>query len=324
MKYRFTTYIFDDELRQLTGRDFSARRLRPKLKELLVILLKRDRKVVRKHELIEEIWGANSNATDHDLHNLKRELEKVLGTKRLIKSVPGEGYVFDAPVSNQIESDIGTKIEEESELTILPIFPGAGTPAGALFVHSFVGYGKNDHVRHIERRVKWERHPRHMVMLSNTSRSAFTIPFRHVVKPGREGESWWSVVIPVRVNSVSGDWQAVDLTRYRTLSFKARGKPMRPKHAQSLLRIRFEDNSRKSASRSGRQSSSWYPEALNLGVRFHPFTLDLDKFKWSVDAWPDNNEPVCREKIIQIVFGQDTSVPSAEGLIEVRDVALSA
>src|SRR5579864_9238612 len=145
MKYRFANYTFDDELRQLTRPNLPPRRVRPKVKELLMILLRHPGKVVRKQELLGEIWGADSSATDHDLQGLKRELEKELATKELIGTVSGEGYALKAVVktANEANPDSTTDVEEEPNL--LPVFPGVGTPAGALFVHSFVGYGKNDY-----------------------------------------------------------------------------------------------------------------------------------------------------------------------------------
>ena len=328
MKFRFANYYFDDEIRHLVRPDGSTCQLRPLVNDLLTAFVRQPGgELITKQKLISDVWGETTTATDHDLQGLKRELERALDNRGIIKPIRGKGYMLAVPVLTSAKASTGVfppGLPGAGSETSGPlhIFPGAGSPAGALFVHSFVGYGKNDYVKHIRKIVKWERRPRHMVMLSNTRPSVFMIPFRHVVKPGLEKQSWWSVVIPTNVDLVSGRWQSVDFSQYSALTFKARASSKATKRTPILMRVRLEDDSNESRSSSRRQSSSWYPEPLELHGTFRQFKLQLDNFRWSLDAWHENTQVVRRDGIVQIIFGQDATIPSSTGAIEVRDVIL--
>src|SRR6267142_707246 len=320
MKHKFANYNFDDALRVLVRPDGVTCSLRPQINKFLALLISRSQHVFSKNELIIHIWGNDSSATDHDLQCLKRDLEKCLGNKELIRTVPRQGYAFTASLNaTQPAASIVSSTDGGESSGSLSIFPGVGNAAGALFVHSFVAYGKNDYVKHLQKAVKWEKRTRHMVMLSEKLRSVLSIPFRHVTGQRTTKESWWAIGIPIRVDPVIGDWCSVDLMPYSELSFRIRSKSKSSKRGPILLRVRFEDESINSKSKSRRQSSSWYPEPLEIPTKWHRFTLALIQFRWSRDAWPGNTEAVRRDKIVQIVFGQDPTVPSASGDLEISD-----
>jgi DNA-binding winged helix-turn-helix (wHTH) protein len=321
MKYKFANYEFDNELRLLRFPDGASLHLRPKVNELLSILLTRPQKVFNKKELIERIWGKNSSALDHDLHGLKRELEKALGDKEIVKTVPGEGYAFNLRVA--APEEISGDGSSGSKPTALPVFPGLGTPAGALFVHSFVGYGSNDKVQHIQKKVKWESRLRHMVMQSPDAPETIFIPFRHVVKPGKENESWWNVIVAVRVDPVSGKWQTADLSGYKKLVFEVRSNPARAfsQHTFIPFRVRLEDST--DSEGTHRQSTDWYPHLLVAPKHFTPLEVLLDEF-WSSKTVPTKTQNVTRERISQVVFGQDSTVPSISGTLEIRNIKFTS
>jgi len=224
MKYQFANYEFDDDLRQLIKPDGSSRRLRPQLKTLLTALLLRPRDAHAKQDLIDRVWGKDSKATDHDLQNLKGELDTALGDNELIGTISGLGYAFAVPVT-RIEPNETAVSSNGVGPKILPIFPGIGTPAGSLFVHSAVDSGKNDYVKYIKRKVKWEARPRQMALTSEDAPETMVIPFRHTLKKGSEDQSWWGAVLAVKVNIVTGDWEGADVTGYNKLVFEARSIP---------------------------------------------------------------------------------------------------
>jgi hypothetical protein len=254
--------------------------------------------------LIAKIWGEQSKATDHDLHCLRRDLDAVLGDKAIVKSIPSEGYVFTLRLATAQETPTAIS-SSNTKQAVLPVFPGVGTPAGALFVHSFVGYGSNDRVQHIQKKVKWERHLRHMVMQSADTPETILIPFSHLVKAGKESESWWNVVIAVRVDPVNGKWQTVDLTGYKKLHFEVRSKPARAfsQHTFIPFRVRLEDST--DSEGTNRQSTNWYPHLLVAPKHFTAVEVLLDEF-WASQAVPTKN--------------QDSTVPSISGRVEIRNI----
>lgn len=325
MKHEFNNFSFDEDLRLLIRPDGNKIRLRPKATRLLEILLKRPNQLHRKEQLLSSIWGSDSHATDHDLQGLKREVVKALGQKDLLTAIPGEGYTIHISQNGLSPSPDSLKAPESNAVPLkeLPVFPGLGTAAGDLFIHSFVGYGKNDYVKHVQRKVKWEPRPRHMAILSDSQKSTLTIPFKHLVKRGAERESYWSVVLALKVDPLTGNWKAVDLRNLERLVFTARATSARGLDRKPiLLRVRLEDDSRDSLSSSNHQSTDWYPEMFELRREFTSFKIELNNFKWSLDAWHQNTMPIRRDRVYQIVFGQDADVPSSQGKIEIRNVVL--
>src|SRR5947199_8259611 len=150
MKFRFANYYFDDEIRHLVRPDGSTCQLRPLVSELLTAFMRHPGgELITKGKLISHVWSDTTTATDHDLQGLKRELERALGNSELIKPIRGKGYRLAATVLTVAEAPADVSLSGSSAPISKPsgplhILPGVGSPAGALFVHSFVGYGRND------------------------------------------------------------------------------------------------------------------------------------------------------------------------------------
>lgn len=90
------------------------------------------------------------------------------------------------------------------------------------------------------------------------------------------------------------------------------------------LKVRFEDDSVDAGGGSFRQSSDWHPFDIRVGPRFQLFEMNLESFDWLQDAWPTNTGPVDKQRIMQVVFGHDDSVPSCAGTVEIRRLRLLA
>lgn len=324
MKYQFDNYELDDSSRGLTRPDGSHVQLRRQAASLLVAFLtNRINTLISKERLIRIVWGEHSHAGDHELQGLKNELQKHLQSQDLIEAITGEGYIFHAKTVARFPDTSGFGYSATDRETLY-VFPGNGTAAGSLFVHSWVGYGSNDFVKHIQKEVHWEVKPRHMAMLSEDEPSTLVIPFRHVVETGSEKESRWEVVVAVRVDPVSGNWEYLDLEGYKTLAFEARFDSRRRATADNdpttSLLVRLEDNATNSNGGSKRQTTNWHPRAPSLSPGFKWYRLPLNEFDW-IDGLPGwNTDPVCRNKIVQIVFGHDATIPSASGIIEIRNI----
>jgi len=90
--------------------------LRPKLYDLLTVLVERRGQMVSKDELIESLWGAKperADSVDAYESNLSVSiggLRKALGNDQYIETITGRGYRFAA------------------EIKVLPVEPGADIP----------------------------------------------------------------------------------------------------------------------------------------------------------------------------------------------------
>lgn len=86
---RTTRQIRDgDRPFRLTGRKF----------QLLVRLMEAGGDVVRREDLLEDIWGPDRGSTavlDATVHRLRKELEETLGESDLVTTVRGVGYQLD-------------------------------------------------------------------------------------------------------------------------------------------------------------------------------------------------------------------------------------
>ena len=148
------------------------------------------------------------------------------------------------------------------------------------------------------------------------------IPFRHTLKEGSEDQSWWVAVLAAKVNIVTGDWEGADVTAYNKLIFEARSIPTNfsAKERAIPLLVRLEDNAHDADGGSSRQSTDWYPQEVLLPEAFITVEVQLEKFNWSAEAWYWNTKAVDRANVAQIIFGQNSRIPSLEGTIEVRNV----
>ena len=73
--------------------------LRPKSFGLLCLLVERHGRLVAKDEIFQAVWP-NVTVTDDSLFQCVRDIRQALndGDQRLVKTVPGRGYIFTAPV----------------------------------------------------------------------------------------------------------------------------------------------------------------------------------------------------------------------------------
>lgn len=324
MKYTFKNYIFDDSLQEVVLPSGERHKLRDQVFELLLTLVKQPEIPISKAELIEVIWGTQGRVTDHQLQGVVRDLRQVLrdSKKTLIRTIRYKGYFLDSEVGVHEAAHEAVPSSTTKASRVLPIFPGTGTPAGSLFVHSAANSGKNDYVKYIKRKVKWEARPRQMVVTSEDAAETIVIPFRHTLKEGSEDQSWWVAVVAVKVNIVTGDWEGTDVTEYNKLVFEARSIPTRfsSKERTMPLLVRLEDNDKNADGGSRRQSTDWYPQQILLPKAFITVALELKRFNWSAEAWYWNTRAVDRADVAQIIFGQDSRIPSLQGTIEIRNV----
>jgi DNA-binding winged helix-turn-helix (wHTH) protein len=317
----FDNFKYFEEARRLERPNDKPVTLRPKLGNLLLLFLRNSGKPVRYETIKREVWPESTTITVRHVHGLKDELDEALNDTTLIETIPGVGYTFTAPVRHggldrtaTSGNGLGPKI--------LPIFPGIGTPAGSLFVHSAADFGRNDYVKYIKRKVKWEARPRQMVLTSEDAPETMVIPFRHTLKEASEDQSWWVAALAVKVNIVTGDWEGADVTGYNKLVFEARSIPtsFSAKERTMPLLVRLEDNDKDADGGSSRQSTDWHPQEMLLPEAFLTIELPLEKFNWSAQAWYWNTKAVNRADVAQIIFGHDSRIPSFEGTIEIRNV----
>jgi DNA-binding winged helix-turn-helix (wHTH) protein len=311
----FDNFKYFEETRRLERPDGQAVPLRPKVGRLLLVFLQNPGKLVKYATIKADIWPGSTTITERHVHGLKDELEAAIGSTKVIEPVSGAGYIFTA------RSVLSPADNKPSRGNALHVFPGAGTVAGSAYVHSWVNHGANDFVLHSTEHVKWEKNPRHLIMLNPDIPSVLALPLRHNLIAAKLKDSWWSAALPLYTDRVTSKWEPVDLREYDRLAIEARcvkagrGSPI-------FLKVRMEDDSQVSRSGSKRQSTDWHPLVLLLRGGFAVFELNLDGFNWSKEAWVDNTATVNRSRIVQVVFGQDAELPSCEGTIEIRDVRL--
>jgi transcriptional regulator with XRE-family HTH domain len=200
--------------------------------------------------------------------------------------------------------------------------------------------GTNDLVAPVSSWVPLEAAKRPLIpVVRRGDAGMLRIQFNHHID-AKTLEGWWAGVIYVGVG-IGGNPIPIDITPYRSLCIEARATSTYPdKRTGRLipLRVRLEDNSLSTANfrilrlvrspyditGSGHQSSSWSRKPLLLTEYFHEHRCDLNKdFAWSKDAWAENfAAPNCRA-IKQIIVGQDETILSCEGVIEIRRIRFS-
>jgi len=101
MKVRFADVILDLDRRVLT-RAAAAQHLSPKAMDVLALLIERRPRVVSKQELFDAIWPG-AFVTDNVLATLVTDIRAATGDDarrpRFVRTVHGQGYVFDAAVA---------------------------------------------------------------------------------------------------------------------------------------------------------------------------------------------------------------------------------
>jgi DNA-binding winged helix-turn-helix (wHTH) protein len=116
MKIRFSDFELDEERYSLT-RDGQRVALRPKVFDLLVELVRNRSRVVRREELVGQLWGGFAVGAG-SLSGLVNELRQALGEEgrgaSSIRTVHARGYQFIAPTDGAENSD------EEEIISALP------------------------------------------------------------------------------------------------------------------------------------------------------------------------------------------------------------
>ena len=98
--YEFGPFRMDPD-KQVLFRDGQLISVTPKAFETLLVLVRRDREVVSKEELLKEIWPDSfveeANLSQH-ISKLRKALGDTLEGERYIVTLPGRGYRFAVPV----------------------------------------------------------------------------------------------------------------------------------------------------------------------------------------------------------------------------------
>ncbi len=117
MQIRFADFTLDED-RYLLERAGEPVTLRPKVFDLLVYLVCHRKRVVRREELVSELWD-NVAVGDGALSGLVNELRQALGEQgrgpSSIRTVHARGYQFVAPVVTGVGVEAGRSPSEDAE-----------------------------------------------------------------------------------------------------------------------------------------------------------------------------------------------------------------
>ena len=136
--YRFSPYLLEIEAKRLL-RDNQTVPMTRKRFEILLLLIERAGQVVRKEEIMQQVWPGQeveeSNLTQH-IFFLRRTLGDDPRTPSFIITIPGAGYLFYQPVQliNEDGSEVTIGGLHPNKLTAveetLPAQAGAERPTG--------------------------------------------------------------------------------------------------------------------------------------------------------------------------------------------------
>lgn len=104
--YRFGEFRLDAAKRLFYGRDNKLIALTPKVFDTLLYLVRNDRRVIEKDELMSEIWAdsvVEENNLNKNISILRRALGEAKNEHRFIVTIPGRGYKFVAEVREVLE-----------------------------------------------------------------------------------------------------------------------------------------------------------------------------------------------------------------------------
>jgi TolB-like protein/Tfp pilus assembly protein PilF len=107
--------------------------LTPRVFDTLLCLVRHHGKVLRKDELMAEIWPdavVEENNLNQNVSTLRRVFRESRGENRYIVTVPGRGYRFAAPV---VESVGDTKVQSLQTVAVLPFVNISADPENAYF-----------------------------------------------------------------------------------------------------------------------------------------------------------------------------------------------
>ena len=131
--FRFGVFEMDEA----TGELRKDGRLQPRLREqaarILLMLLERPRELIRREELRERLWSADTFVDfDHGLNTAINQLRAALGddsaNPRFIQTLPRKGYRFIAPVEISPPSNTASLSAKPVELSTAPAIMSKSAP----------------------------------------------------------------------------------------------------------------------------------------------------------------------------------------------------
>src|SRR5688572_10433924 len=121
--YEFGEFRLEPARRKFYQGD-TAIPLTPKVFDLLVVLLQNQGRVLEKSYLLEQVWS-DVVVEEHSLTQAISVLRKIVGDKQpnhnYIKTVPGRGYQFIAPVKEVSEADEPDSVSAPVPLVRTPL-----------------------------------------------------------------------------------------------------------------------------------------------------------------------------------------------------------
>ena len=126
--YAFDSFVVDAG-KSVLSRDGQSVPLTPKAFEILLVLVRNPGRVLKKEELIEEVWPdafVDENNLPRNISSLRKALGEGPAEHKYIVTLPGQGYRFVAEV-RQLENPNGTPTR--SLLESVPLEPAKPEPA---------------------------------------------------------------------------------------------------------------------------------------------------------------------------------------------------
>ena len=155
--------------------------------DTLCVLVRRGNRLVRKEELLNEVWPdaiVEENNLDKNISLLRQVLGERTGKGKFIETVRGHGFRF-VPEVRQIEDDGAAKKPNEEEPTNITREPEARTPRRKLVILDFrfllVAAVASLIVAGVIGTYFWRRSS-----LSATTRTIAVLPFKSLVAEGRD------------------------------------------------------------------------------------------------------------------------------------------
>src|SRR5918995_6476110 len=131
MRYQFGNRVLDTETVELrAGKDVLD--VEPQVFDVLAFLLMHRDRVVRKEELLDEVWGdrfVSESALTTRIKDARRAVGDDGQRQAVIRTVHGRGYRFVAPVDDGDAGDVTAPPSEDSE-------PGGSTPPRTHYARS--------------------------------------------------------------------------------------------------------------------------------------------------------------------------------------------
>ncbi len=126
--YAFDSFVVDAG-KSVLSREGQSVPLTPKAFEILLVLVRNPGRVLKKEELLEEVWPdafVDENNLPRNISSLRKALGEGPAEHKYIVTLPGQGYRFVAEV-RQLESPNGTP--SRSLLEGVPLEPAKSEPA---------------------------------------------------------------------------------------------------------------------------------------------------------------------------------------------------